>query len=59
MLASATDWKTKRDELKARRNPLFKQYLKSPQDIRLAQEIKEIDDQIAECTERMLVKRGK
>lgn len=59
MLATSVDWKSKREELKAKRNPLFKQYLKNPQDTRLALEIKLIDDQIAECTERMLPKRLK
>ncbi len=53
------DWKSKREALIARRNPLFKQYLKNPNDYRLALEIKSIDDQIAECTEHMLVKKGK
>jgi len=59
MLATSVDWKSKREELKAKRNPLFKRYLKSPEDTHLALEIKEIDDQIAECTEQMLVKKGK
>jgi hypothetical protein len=53
MLATLVEWKSKRDELKARRDPLFKKYLKNPQDTRLALEIKNIDDEIAECTERM------
>jgi hypothetical protein len=59
MLATSIDWKSKREELKAKRNPLFKRYLKNPEDTHLALEIKEIDDQIAECTEHMLVKKGK
>ena len=59
MLATSVDWKSKREELKAKRNPLFKRYLKSPEDTHLALEIKEIDDQIAECTEQMQVKKGK
>jgi hypothetical protein len=59
MLATSVDWKSKREELKAKRNPLFKRYLKSPEDTHLALEIKEIDDQIAECTEHMQVKKGK
>jgi hypothetical protein len=53
MLATLVDWKSKRDELKARRDPLFKEYLKSPNNTHLALEIKNIDDKIAECTERM------
>lgn len=59
MLGASADWKSKRAALIARRNPLFKQYLKNPNDFRLALEIKNIDDQIAECTEHMLVKKGK
>jgi hypothetical protein len=59
MLGASVDWKSKREALIARRNPLFKQYLKNPNDYRLALEIKSIDDQIAECTEHMLVKKGK
>jgi len=53
MPAASVDWKSKRDELKAKREPLFNRYLKHPNDIRLALEIKKIDDQIAECTEQM------
>ena len=41
--------KEKRAGLRARRKPLFEQYEAHPNDRRLAQEIKEIDDQIAEC----------
>jgi len=59
MLATSVDWKSKREELKTKRDPLFKRYLKNPGDTRLALEIKEIDDQIAECTEHMVVKKGK
>jgi hypothetical protein len=43
----------KHEELKATRNLLFKQFLKNPVDTRLALKIKSIDDQVAECTERM------
>jgi hypothetical protein len=44
---------TKREELKATRNLLFKQFLKNPMDTHLALKIKSIDDQVAECMERM------
>jgi hypothetical protein len=40
--------KRKREELKTKRDQLFERYLKHPMDIRLALEIKAIDDQIAE-----------
>jgi hypothetical protein len=59
MLATSVDWKSKREELKAKRKPLFKQYLKNPHDTSMALEIKNIDDQIAECTEHMELKRRK
>lgn len=50
MAIATTDLqKEKREGLRARRKPLFEQYEANPTDRRLAQEIKEIDDQIAEC----------
>jgi hypothetical protein len=52
-----TDAKRKREELKAKRNLLFTQFLKNPRDIRLALKIKIIDDQVAEFTEQMEGKR--
>ena len=53
MTARAGVWKRKREDLKKRRTPLFKRYEKSPNDLRLALEIKMIDDQISECTLQM------
>ena len=53
--ATVVDERKKRKELTTKRNLLFAQYLKSPQDTRLALEIKLIDDQVAlsiEQTER-------
>jgi hypothetical protein len=50
MVAVASTWKKKRDDLKARRNSLFAAYSKDPENFRLAREIKDIDDEIAECT---------
>jgi hypothetical protein len=53
--ATVVDERKKRKELTAKRNLLFAQYLKNPQDTRLALEIKLIDDQVAlsiEQTER-------
>jgi len=46
-------WKKKRDDLTAKRNALFKTYSQSPRDYSLAVEIKQIDDEIAECTDWM------
>ncbi len=53
MTAGAGVWKRKREDLKKRRTPLFRRYEKSPNDLRLARDIKIIDDQIAECTEQI------
>ena len=44
---------TKREELKAQRNLLFKQFLRKPQDTRMALKIKLIDDQLAASAEQM------
>ena len=53
MVAVATLWKKKRDDLKKKRNSLFDIYSKDPQNFHLAREIKEIDDEIAECTQHV------
>jgi hypothetical protein len=53
MLAIVGVWRKKREELKIKRNSLFDEYLKHPDDLHLALEIKTIDDEIAECTKKM------
>jgi hypothetical protein len=53
MTARGGVWKRKREDLQSRRTPLFKRYERNPSDLRLALEIKTIDDQIAECTQQM------
>jgi hypothetical protein len=53
MTARAGIWNRKREDLKNRRAPLFNTYEKNPNDLRLALEIKIIDDQIAECTQQI------
>ncbi len=53
MLAVASVSKKKRDDLKAKRNSLFEKYAMHPQDFHLALEIKKLDDEIAECTQRV------
>jgi len=50
MVAVASVWKKKRDDLKAKRNSLFETYSRDPQNFHLAREIKSIDDEIADCT---------
>jgi hypothetical protein len=53
MLATTDVWKKKRGDLNIKRSSLFKKYLQNPNDLRLALEIKRIDDEIAECTDKM------
>jgi hypothetical protein len=53
MVVVASVWKKKRDDSKAKRNSLFETYTKHPHDYHLAREIKEIDDEIAECTQHV------
>ena len=48
--------KQDRHDLKIARTMLFKQFLKHPEDTRLALAIRIIDDQIANCTERIRTK---
>jgi hypothetical protein len=59
MLASSVDWKSKRETIRAKRDLLFKHYLKNPHDSRMALEIKDLDDEIAECTEHMDLNKAK
>jgi hypothetical protein len=53
MVAAASVWKKKRDDLKAKRNSLFESYSRDPQNFLLAREIKSIDDEIADCTQHV------
>ena len=53
MVATAGVWKKKRDDLKNKRNSLFETYTKDPQNIHLAREIKALDDEIADFTQRV------
>jgi hypothetical protein len=50
---SNEDWKKKRDELTVKRNSLFQRYSRNPNDLQLAVEIKTIDDEIADCMEKL------
>ncbi len=52
MSATSDDRKIGLEELKARRNLLFKQFIENPGDVRMSLEIRKIDDQIAAFTER-------
>ncbi len=53
MVATAGVWKKKRDDLKAKRNSLFENYAKHPQNFQLAREIKALDDEIADCNQHV------
>jgi hypothetical protein len=53
VLLTELEWKDKRTGLTARRHGLSQEYEVTPDNIRLGQEIKGLDDQIAECTEQM------
>ena len=53
MVATAGVWKKKRDDLKKKRNSLFEIYTRDPQNIHLTHEIKALDDEIADCTQRV------
>jgi hypothetical protein len=53
VLRTEMAWKDKRTGLAARRHGLSQQYEVAPDNIRLGQEIKGLDDEIAECTEHM------
>lgn len=52
MSAESDDRKIELEKLRARRNQLFELFVEHPSDVRASLEIKRIDDQIAELTER-------
>ena len=53
VLLTGLEWKDKRTGLTAKRQGLSEQFEVTPNNIQLGQEIKGLDDQIAECTEHM------
>ena len=57
--ARAGVWKRKREDLMNKRIAFFKSYKRSPYDLRLAREIRIIDDEIAECTQQIEQESGK
>jgi hypothetical protein len=52
VLVATSVWK-RREDLKAKRNALFKKYAEHPYYVRLALEIKALDDEIADCTRKI------
>jgi hypothetical protein len=57
MLPTELEWKDKRKGLAAKRHWLFEPFEAAPNNVRMGQEIKQLDDQIAECTEQMRLKQ--
>jgi hypothetical protein len=53
MLPNASVWKSKREDLRRKRRPLFGDLENCPSDVALALKIKAIDDEIAVCTEHI------
>jgi hypothetical protein len=45
--------KKKRDDLRTKRDALFKTYSQPPHDFDLALQVKKIDDEVAVCTDKM------
>jgi hypothetical protein len=55
VLLTDLEWKNKRTGLTAKRHWLFQEFEVAPNNVRLGQEIKGLDDQIAECTKHMRI----
>jgi hypothetical protein len=53
MPTHTVDWKIAREELKVKRDLLFARYERNPANLQMALQIRRIDDQIAEISERM------
>ena len=47
----------KLQDLRAEREPLYRQFVNNPNEVRLAIQIKVIDDQIAECNQQIQQKK--
>jgi hypothetical protein len=52
-ITNLIDWKNVLKELVGKRTELFERFVKDPANIRLAREIKRLDDQILECREHL------
>jgi len=51
--AKSVDWEKVRQELKTLRNERFERFVKNPGEIRLAIEIRMLDDEMWECSEHL------
>jgi hypothetical protein len=58
MAQTAVDWNEKRKGLKAKRDWLFTQFEANPSNIRTGQEIKKLDDEVAECEKHLTVQQS-
>jgi hypothetical protein len=59
MAQIAVNWTEKRKGLIAERNRLFAQFEANPWNILTGQEIKKLDDEVAECEEHLTLERSK
>jgi hypothetical protein len=53
MLAKASAWTSKQEDLRRERRSLVRDFENRPSDVSLALKIKAIDDEIAVCTEHI------
>jgi hypothetical protein len=53
MVSTSIDWSAVRKNLASERAELYERFLRNPEDIRLAIEIKHLDDQMLDCSEHM------
>jgi len=51
--APVVDWQAVREKLAARRKELFEQLLQHPEEIRLAAEIRHLDDELVVCSDHL------
>jgi hypothetical protein len=58
MAQTAVNWTEKRNRLKAKRDWLFKQFEANPSNVRSGQEIKKLDDEVAECEKHLTLERS-
>ena len=59
MAEIGVNWTEKRKALITERNRLFTQFEANPWDILAGQEIKKLDDEVAECEEHLTLERSK
>ena len=55
MAGISIDWRNVRRELRDERKTLFERFVENPANVRLAEEIKQLDDRILQCREHVRV----